>query len=149
MTQQTYQQFSDAFIAMLNENTGNRKHVVYAKKSSRSDLGGSTPALDRVSWSCSLFMIDFLCRLIARQDSFANRHSLQTSRRRRITRAHRQGSPQLGVSSGRQLSVGGPFVAPGAVCTDDEERLMGAHQIRQSVASRKKPEFTSFFFFPP
>ena len=24
---------------------------------------------------------------------------------------------------------------------------MGAHQIRQSVASREKPEFTSYFFF--
>ena len=135
---------------MLHETASNRKHVVYAKEPSRSGLRGSTSALDRVSWSCSLFMMDFLFRLIARQDSFTNRHFLQTSRRRRVTRAHREGSPQLSVSSGRQLSVGAPFAAPGVVCSHDEERLTGAHQIRQSVASRERPEITSsfFFFFP-
>ena len=135
---------------MLHETAGNRKHVVYAKEPGRPGLRGSTPALDRVSWTCSLFMIDFLCRLIARQDSFANRHPLQTSRRRRITRAHQEDSSQLIVSLGRRLSVGSPFAAPGVVCSHDEERLTGAHKIRQSVASRERPEITSsFFFFPP
>ena len=111
MTQQAYQQFSDAFIVMLHETAGNRKHVVYAKNPSRPGLEGSTLALDRVSQTCAIFMIGFLCRLIVRQDSFANLHSLQTSRRRRITRAHQEGSPQLSASLGRRLSVGGPSVA--------------------------------------
>ena len=108
MRQQTYQQFSDAFVVMLHEASGNQKHVLYAKEPSRSDLGGSTLALDRVSWMCSLFMIDFLCRLIAHQDSSANRHSLHTSRGRRITRVHQEGSLQLSASSGQRLLAGGP-----------------------------------------
>ena len=52
------------------------------------------------------FSTDFLCRLIIHQAPFAHGHSLGASPRRRGTRSYKDGSPQLNVRSGLQLSVG-------------------------------------------
>ena len=69
-----------------------------------------------------LSMTGFLFQLIAHQALFANGHSLGALHRRRIIRAHREGSPQLDVDSVQQLLVGRLFVASGVVCAHDERK---------------------------
>ena len=75
-----------------------------------------------------LSMTEFLFQLIAHQALFANGHSLGALRRRRIIRAHQEGSPQLDVDSGQQLSVGRLFVASGVVCAHDERKDVEARR---------------------
>ena len=82
------------------------------------------PPRFRTRWVGRVFSVtDFLFQLISHQALFANGHSLGASRRRRITRAHQEGSPQLSVDSGLQLSVGSPFAPSSVVCTHDERKV--------------------------